>query len=90
MKGLNSDIKISYLLIGIVSASFSGLAYNMIRKVEDTDHPVVVVLYFPLIAIPVMGLISIPFWKTPIGMEWVILIAMGVFTQIAQVSMTKA
>lgn len=90
MKGLNDDIKTEYVIIGIVASAFAGLAYNMIRKVKDTDHPVVVVLYFPLVAIPVMGLMSFAYWKTPVGIEWLILLAMGVFTQIAQVYMTKA
>ena len=90
MKGLNNDIKIEYLLIGVVASAFAGLAYNMIRKVKDTDHPVVVVLYFPLIAIPVMAVFSYYEWKTPVGVEWLILLAMGIFTQIAQVAMTKA
>jgi len=90
MKGFNNDIKIEYLIIGVFAAAFAGLAYNMIRKVKDTDHPVVVVLYFPLIAIPVMGVFSLFDWKTPVGIEWLILLAMGVFTQIAQVAMTKA
>lgn len=90
MKGLNDDIKTEFVLIGIAAAAFAGLAYNMIRKVKDTDHPVVVVLYFPLVAIPVMGIMSFAYWKTPVGIEWLILIAMGIFTQIAQVYMTKA
>jgi drug/metabolite transporter (DMT)-like permease len=90
MKGLNDDINTEYVVIGIIAAAFAGLAYNMIRKVKDTDHPVVVVLYFPLVAIPVMGAFSFIYWKTPVGVEWLILVAMGVFTQIAQVYMTKA
>lgn len=90
MKGLNNDIKTEFVVIGIIASIFAGLAYNMIRKVKDTDHPVVVVLYFPLIAIPIMTIFSLQYWKTPVGMEWLILLAMGVFTQIAQVYMTKA
>jgi drug/metabolite transporter (DMT)-like permease len=90
MKGLNTDIEFKYILIGVVSSIFSGLAYNMIRKVKGSDHPVIVVMYFPLIAIPVMSVFSLSYWKTPIGIEWLILLAMGVFTQIAQVYMTKA
>lgn len=90
MKGFNSDIQIKYLVIGIFSSMFAGLAYNMIRKVKDTDHPVVVVLYFPMVAIPVMIVASFFYWKTPVGYDWLVLILMGVFTQIAQVYMTKA
>lgn len=90
IKGLNEDVEMIYLIAGIVSSVFAGLAYNMIRKVKNTDHPVVVVFYFPLIATPVMGFISAFNWVWPQGIEWLILLAMGVFTQIAQVTMTKA
>ena len=89
IKGFNQEVELKYLVAGVVSAIFAGLAYNMIRKVKDTDHPVVVVFYFPLIATPVMALLSINYWVMPIGMDWVYLILMGIFTQIAQVYMTK-
>ena len=90
IKGFNSDVSLKYLLAGVTSAVFAGLAYNMIRRVKDTDHPVVVVFYFPLIAIPIMGALSLFNWVTPHGKDWLILILMGIFTQIAQVYMTKA
>ncbi len=89
MKGFNPDLELKYFIAGLVSAVFSGLAYNMIRKVKDTDHPVVVVLYFPLIATPVMAVISLFYWVTPQGIDWIYLLFMGIFTQIAQVYMTK-
>lgn len=89
IKGFDSNISISFLVIGIVSSMFSGLAYNMIRKVKDTDHPVVVVMYFPLIATPIMGIVSFFYWKTPVGLDWLLLLLTGIFTQIAQVYMTK-
>ncbi|MDX5426631.1 MAG: EamA family transporter, partial [Bacteroidota bacterium] len=54
------------------------------------DDPVVVVFYFPLIATPIMAVISIFYWVTPVGWDWLLLILMGVLTQIAQVYMTKA
>lgn len=90
MKGFNGDISWLYLGLGVVSSMFAGLAYNMIRKVKSTDHPVVVVMYFPLIAIPIMTILSLQFWKTPHGLDWFYLLLMGLFTQVAQVYMTKA
>jgi drug/metabolite transporter (DMT)-like permease len=89
MKGFNPDLELKYFIAGLISAVFSGLAYNMIRKVKDTDHPVVVVLYFPLIATPVMAVVSLFYWVTPVGLDWLYLLLMGIFTQIAQVYMTK-
>jgi drug/metabolite transporter (DMT)-like permease len=90
IKGFNDDIDLIYMIAGVVSAVFAGLAYNMIGKVKGSDHPVVVVFYFPLIATPIMGVVSLFYWETPVGWDWLIILAMGVFTQLAQVTMTKA
>lgn len=90
MKGLNDNLDWKYVIAGMISAIFSGLAYNMVRRVKDTDHPVVVVLYFPLVATPIMGIISLFYWQTPMGWDWLFIVLMGVFTQIAQLNMTKA
>lgn len=91
IKGFDDRISYTYLGVGIVSALISGLAYNAIMKCRMTDHPVTVVLYFPLIATPVMGIACLTVeWVTPQGIEWLLLLIMGVFTQIAQLYMTKA
>lgn len=90
IRGFDEHIDTTYMLLGIMSSIFAGLAYNAIGKVKHTDNPVVVVFYFPLIAAPIMGIASIFVWQTPIGWEWLLLLLMGVLTQIAQVYMTKA
>ena len=91
IKGFDDRISLTYLIIGVVSSMISGLAYNAIMKCRQTDHPVTVVFYFPLVATPIMGLACLfVSWKTPVGIEWLLLLTMGVFTQIAQIYMTKA
>ena len=62
----------------------------MIRKVRDTDDAVVVVFYFPLMALPIMIVLSFFYWETPVGIEWLLLLLMGLLTQFAQINMTKA
>ena len=42
-----------WVLLGVFSAVLSGIAYNAIVKCQNTDHPITVVMYFPLIATPV-------------------------------------
>jgi drug/metabolite transporter (DMT)-like permease len=80
-----------WLMVGVFSAVSSGLAYNSIIKCKDTDAPITVVMYFPLITTPVMMVISMVYgFVTPQGIEWLLLLAMGILTQIAQISMTKA
>ncbi len=90
IKGFDPNITPALLLMGIGSAVFSGLAYNAIRKVKDTDHPAVVVFYFPLIATPVMAVWSFFDWVTPTWEQVGLMVLMGVFTQVAQIYMTKA
>lgn len=90
VKGFDTNITPPLFFAGIGSALFSGLAYASVRKLKDTDHPLVVVLYFPLIATPIMLVASIFNWVQPQGWEWTLLLLVGIFTQIAQVNMTKA
>ncbi|MFC4871722.1 DMT family transporter [Negadavirga shengliensis] len=90
IEGFDPRIEPVYLLIGIVSALFSGLAYNVIRKLKNTEHPLVIVFYFPLVTIPVAGLVSFFYWVPPRGWDWLLLLVIGVFTQFAQYFMTMA
>ena len=89
VKGSSAQIPTDLLLLGVVSSVFSGLAYNAIRKLKN-EAPLVVVMYFPLVATPVMIGFSFFNWITPVDMEWLLLIAVGILTQFAQVYMTKA
>ena len=91
LKGFDVSGQISYyfVLIGIASACFSGLAYNCIRYLRTTESTLVVVFYFPLVATPIMGVLSFFNWVKPQGLDWVYIVVLGVVTQVAQVFMTK-
>lgn len=89
MKGFDNRISLSFMALGIVSAIFSGLAYTCIRKLKESEHPLVVVVYFPLVSIPIMLVLSLFNWVNPEKGDWIYIILMGIFTQIAQVLMTK-
>ncbi len=92
IRGFDDQINPFYLGIGIVSAFLAGGAYNCIRYLRHTEHPLVIVLYFPFVAMPVAGLASYYWagWVMPEGVEWLKLLGIGVCTQVAQVMMTKA
>jgi drug/metabolite transporter (DMT)-like permease len=90
VEGVDTRVSLLYLILGIASALFAGLAYNMIRKLNTREHPLVIVFYFPLVALPVTGLYSLFNWVQPVGWDWGILIVIGVLTQLAQYYMTMA
>lgn len=87
---LNASVSLYWIGLGILSAAFSGLAYVAIVKLKATDQPISIVLYFPMIAIPFMGIWCVYDFVLPNGIEWFILLAIGIFTQLAQVALTKA
>ncbi len=90
LKGFDSRVSMFYLLIGIVSAICSGMAYNLVRRLREREEPIVVVLHFQLVGIAA-GLAFILFsWRTPLPWEWFCLLMCGVLTQVGQVCLTKS
>ncbi len=91
VQGFDNRIEPLYLIIGIGSALFAGLAYNTIRQLKQTEHPLIITFYFPLVSLPVtILLMSGIVWVMPAGTDWMILIFIGLTAQIAQYFMTRS
>jgi drug/metabolite transporter (DMT)-like permease len=90
IQGVDTRISTFYLIVGIFAALFSGLAYNMIRKLSTSENPMVIIFYFPLVTLPLSGIVTASNWVSPRGWDWLIILFVGVSTQIAQYFMTKA
>jgi drug/metabolite transporter (DMT)-like permease len=76
------------IAIALAGAMCSAAAYVTVRRLSRTEHPLVIVLYFALVAFPASLLWAIPEWVTPTPTEWLILLGIGVTTQIGQVCLT--
>ena len=78
--------------IGVTAALFgvtcSAFAYVTVRKLARTEHPLVIVLYFPLVATP----LSLPWmlsdFAVPHAIDWLLLIGIAACTQAGQVFLT--
>ena len=87
----NSNIQetILAIIIAISGAFMTSLAYICVRKLSYTEHPLVIIYYFPIVSIP----FSIPFFINdfvlPTGIDWFWIIGIGVFTQIGQLCITE-
>ena len=90
IQGFDTRVSPVMALVGIGAAFFSGVAYNMIRKLKNSEHPLVIVFYFPLVTLPFTIIYMFFDWVTPVGTDWIVLILVGVLTQVAQYFMTKA
>ena len=74
--------------IALLGAMLSAVAYVTVREASKTEDPLVIVFYFPLITVPA-SLPFIPSFRWPTGWEWLVLLGVGVSTQIAQVFLTR-
>ena len=81
-------------LLGVAAALIgslgTGVAYVIIRKLSKTDNPSVIIFYFPFVALPVSILLLGSDFVMPDGISLVLLLLVGLFTQIAQFCLTMA
>ncbi|MBT4761569.1 MAG: DMT family transporter [Bdellovibrionaceae bacterium] len=89
IKQTPQDITIKGLIIGLMAAFFAGLAYTYIRKLKDTDHPLVVVFYFPLVALLLFTPIMIKQGFVIQYADYFKMLVLGIFTFLAQVFLTQ-
>jgi drug/metabolite transporter (DMT)-like permease len=90
VKGFDSRVEGWTLIVSLISVVASAYAYNMVRLLRGSDHEIVVVLYFPLVTIPIVGPFAVANWVSPSLRDWVFILLIGVFTHFAQLMMTRA
>lgn len=90
IRGFDADFPAIYLATGIASAFCSGVAYNLVRRLKEKEHPLVIVLHFQIVGIIVGFFFTIFQWQTPQGVDWLFLLATGILTQLGQVHLTRA
>jgi len=77
------------VVAALVGAFMSAGAYTTVRRLRKTDDPLVVVLWFAAIAVPLSAVLVAPVFVWPRGVEWLLLLGVGVTTQLGQVFLTR-
>ncbi len=90
LKGFDTDLNSIGLVLVLLAAVFTGFVYIIINKIGKSEHPVVIVNYFMVIATIAGGIFSIHSWINPIGVDWILLLSLGVYGYFGQVYMTKS
>ncbi len=90
LKGFDNNINTTGLFLVLAASVFSGLVYVLIRKIGNSDHPLVIVNYFMFTGTVIGGILSIKNWVNPVGIDWLLLSSLGIFGFFGQVFMTKA
>lgn len=90
VKGFDPRVSWGMWALGMTSACLASVAYLATMKCRDTDHPVGVVLWFHMLAVPIMGGLSMNDWTPMVDTDWPWALAIGLLSIAAQVLMTVA
>lgn len=90
IKGFSININPFGFVFILISAISLGFIFIVIRKIGNSEHPLVIVNYFMIMALLFGGLMSINNWRTPILLEWVLLLSLGILGYFGQFYMTKS
>lgn len=74
--------------VAVMGAVLSAGAYVAVRRLGATEHPLVIILYFGTFSL--LGSIPIvaPMAVLPVGVEWLVLLGVGLATLLAQIALT--
>ena len=75
--------------VGLAAAVFSAGAYVTVRSLRGREHPLVIVFYFALVSTVAALPTALPGAIMPTPVEWLVLLGVGVTTQLGQVAITR-
>ncbi len=85
----SADFPWQYAFVALLGSLLSALSYVTVRQLGRTENPLIVVFWFPLMTVPMTAPFAIPVWVWPDARGWLLLLGIGITTQIAQVAMTR-
>ena len=84
-----ADAPFGHVLVGLLSAVLSAIAYVTVRRLGRSEDPLVVVWYLPVVTLPVSAPFALAQWVWPDARGWALLVGIGVVTQLAQLALTR-
>lgn len=85
----SSNLPIDAILIGLLGAGFTACAHVLVRRLAPHENELVIILYFPLVALPVSLATALPLWTWPTPKQWLLLVAVGFAAQGGQIFLTR-
>ena len=84
-----APLPLAGVLLALAGALLSACAYVSVRALGRSEHPLVIVFYFPLVGLAVTLLPVLIDPVLPTAAECLALVGVGLFTQLGQIGITK-
>ncbi len=85
-----AELPLFSVAVALLGALGSAIAYVIVKRLSGTEDSSVIIFYFPLVALPLSLTLLGDDFVMPNTEAFVLLIFIGIFTQIGQVGLTKA
>ncbi len=86
----SSELPLFSIMVALCGALGSSIAYVIVRKLSQTEDSSVIIFYFPLVALPISSALIWNDFVWPSLLLTLMLVLIGIFTQIGQYGLTKA
>lgn len=86
----STELPLFSVVVALLGALGSAIAYVIVKRLSGTEDSSVIIFYFPLVALPLSLILLGDDFVVPNVEAFVLLIFIGIFTQIGQVGLTKA
>lgn len=86
----NTILPLFSILMALLGALGSSVAYVIVRKLSQSEDSSVIIMYFPLVALPISLFLVWPDFVWPNFDVTILLLFVGIFTQVGQYGLTKS
>jgi drug/metabolite transporter (DMT)-like permease len=84
------ELPLFSVAVALMGALGSAIAYVIVKRLSCTEDSSVIIFYFPLMALPLSVVLLGDNFVMPDAEALVLLVLIGIFTQIGQIGLTKA
>jgi len=78
------------VFVALIGALGSGTAYVLVKRLSRSEDSSVIIFYFPLVALPLSIILLGDNFVMPDVEAFILLLFVGIFTQVGQIGLTKA
>ncbi|MEH6446701.1 MAG: DMT family transporter [Oceanospirillaceae bacterium] len=86
----SANLPLFSVLLALLGAFGSAVAYIIVKQLSKTEDSSVIIFYFPMVALPLSAALLGSDFVMPSAQALMLMIFVGIFTQIGQLGLTKA